>query len=560
MAQTGIEALLEILAASGVRYLFGNPGTTELPLMDALVDHPIRYVLGLQEIPVMAAADGYAQASRNVGVVNLHISCGLGNAMGMLYNAHRSGTPLVVTAGQQDQRMIFEEPILWGDMVSAAAPWTKWAAEVRRVEDLPSAVRRAVQTALAPPTGPVFLSLPLDVQMAQATALDTTPPTLPDWCVRPPEQAVEQAVAILLEARRPAVLAGSRVAEADAVDALVAVAERLGAPVFQEAYYVHGRCSFPSQHPLAAGMLPFWSPQMREQLAEFDALLAVGIKLFEQYIYHQPRPLPEHVRLVQIDENAWELGKNYPVDVPMLGHPRAALEAIERVLAARMSREQREAARRRAAELGNRHHRQREALRRQADQRESERPLAPEYLLLRLAQVLPNDVAVVEEGPTTTGAFFERVGALPNTDGFFAHRGWALGWGIGCAVGVKIAWPHRPVLALLGDGAAMYGFQGLWTAAHDRLPVVFLVANNRQYRILKNCAEVLKLPRALQGRYESLDLAEPPIDFVQLAQALGVAARRAGEPDEVIELVRAGLVGEEPLLIEVPIGHARYSE
>src|SRR5882762_1988472 len=154
MATSGIHALVQMLADAGVRYIFGNPGTTELPLNDALVDDPrIQYILGLQEVPVMAMADGYAMASRSLGVVNLHISCGLGNAMGMLYNAYREGTPLLVTAGQQDRRLKFEEPILWGDLVSVARPWTKWAVEVQRIEDLPSAVRRAVQLALTPPTG-----------------------------------------------------------------------------------------------------------------------------------------------------------------------------------------------------------------------------------------------------------------------------------------------------------------------------------------------------------------------------------------------------------------------
>src|SRR4051812_4246415 len=151
MAMTGAHALLKMLADAGVEYLFGNPGTTELPLSDALVDHPrIRYILGLQEVPVMSMADGYAMASRRLGVVNLHISCGLGNAMGMLYNAFREGTPLLVTAGQQDRRLMFEEPILWGDMVQVVKPWTKWAVEVNRVQDLPAAVRRAAQTALTP--------------------------------------------------------------------------------------------------------------------------------------------------------------------------------------------------------------------------------------------------------------------------------------------------------------------------------------------------------------------------------------------------------------------------
>src|SRR5580698_7357214 len=173
---TGIHAFVELLAGCGVRYVFGNPGTTELPLCDLLVDDTrMEYILGLQEVPVMSMADGYAMASGSLGVVNLHACCGLGNAMGILYNAHREGTPLLVTAGQQDRRLKFEEPLLWGDMVAVARPWTKWAAEIERVEDLPSAVRRAVQLALTPPTGPVFLSLPLDVQTAVAE-LDLTPP------------------------------------------------------------------------------------------------------------------------------------------------------------------------------------------------------------------------------------------------------------------------------------------------------------------------------------------------------------------------------------------------
>src|SRR6478752_231067 len=161
MATSGIQAFLDILAASGVKYIFGNPGTTELPLSDALVtDSRFKYILGLQEVPVMAMADGFSMASRSLGVVNLHICCGLGNAMGMLYNAYREGTPLLVTAGQQDRRFKFEEPILWGQMVEVTRPWTKWSVEVDRVEDLPSAMRRAMQIALTPPTGPVFMSIP----------------------------------------------------------------------------------------------------------------------------------------------------------------------------------------------------------------------------------------------------------------------------------------------------------------------------------------------------------------------------------------------------------------
>lgn len=556
MALNGIQAMLEMLADCGVRYLFGNPGTTELPLMDALVGHRrIQYVLALQEVPAMAIADGYAQASRSPGVVNLHICCGLGNAMGMLYNAYRSGTPLVVTAGQQDQRIGFEEPILWGDMVSVVRPWTKWAAEVRRVEDLPSAVRRAVQTAIMPPTGPVFLCLPLDVQMATAE-LDLTPPRLPDQLVRPPVEAVRQAAAVLANAKTPGILVGSRICEAAAVDALVAVAERLGAPVIHEAYTSHGRSSFPSDHPLAAGLLPFWSPDVRQRLDRFDVLLVAGMKLLQQYIYHQPsRAIPEHIRLVHLDDDPWQLGKNYPVEVGVVGHPKPSLVELASQLDRQMSPEQIEAAKARTAALTQLHRQQRESLRRQAESQYHARPLTPLSLMDHLAQVLPENAAVIEEAPTTTGSYFERVGALKNTDGFFAQRGWALGWGLNCAIGVKLAWPTRPVLALIGEGSAMYGIQGLWTAAHYRLPVTFLITNNAEYRILKNCAKVLKLPEASAGRYLGLDVVDPMIDYVGLAQSLGVSARRVSEPEELTEAVGRSLAGDVPELIEVPVEH-----
>jgi benzoylformate decarboxylase len=556
MAITGIHAMLQMLAGCGVRYLFGNPGTTELPLCDALVDERrIQYILALQEVPAMAIAEGYAMASGSPGVVNLHICCGLGNAMGMLYNAYRSGTPLVVTAGQQDQRFLFEEPILWGQMVEVARPWTKWAAEVRRVEDLPTAIRRAVQTAMMPPSGPVFLSLPLDVQMAEAEGLDLTPPRWPDALVRPPLDALRKAAALLAEARNPGILVGSRICEADAVGALIAVAERLGAQVIHEATTSHGRCSFPCDHPLAAGTLPFWSPEVRRRLAEFDVLLVAGMKLLQQYIYHEPsQALPEHIRLVQLDDDPWELNKNYPVEVGVVGHPRPSLSELASLLRAVMSPQQVQAAQARLLSHDRQRKRQRDQLRRQAQGQRELRPLTPLCVMESLSQVLPDDVAVIEEAPTTTmGGYFERVGALKNTSGYFAQRGWALGWGLNCAIGVQLAWPKRPVLALIGDGSAMYGIQGLWTAAHYRLPVTFVICNNTQYKILKDCAEVLKLPAALAGRFEGLDVVCPAIDYVALSQSLGVKACRTNDPAELSQLVRQALAGDLPQVIEVPV-------
>jgi benzoylformate decarboxylase len=554
MATTGIQAFLDLLAGFGVTRIFGNPGTTELPLNDALVrDRRIEYILGLQEVPVMAMADGYAMASGSLAVVNLHTACGLGNAMGMLYNAYREGTPLLVTAGQQDRRLKFEEPILAADLVGVAKPWTKWAYEVDRVQDLPSAVRRAVQTALTPPTGPVFLSLPIDVQTESAD-LDLAPIRLPDARVRPSEAAIRQAAEIFLAAKNPAILAGSRVTERGAMRELVAIAETLGAPVITESGTTHGRLAFPSDHPLNGQGLPLWSPDVRQRLEEYDALLVVGMDLLRQYIYHEPaRPIPEHIRLVQIDEDPWQLGKNYPLEVGIVGDTALAVAELDDRLRIHGNPEFRVAVRERTERHRAKHQAAREKLVQSIDQQHDLRPLSPLGLMGALAKVLPPDVAVIEEAVTTTNTTFERLGALKNTTGYFGHRGWGLGWGLGVAIGAKLAWPERPVLALLGDGAAAYGIQGLWTAAKYRIPVVFVICNNAQYQILKICAQTLKLDEAMAERYEGLDVTGPELDYVQLARAFGVEAKRISEPDELCAAVEAGLRGNQPLLIDVPI-------
>jgi benzoylformate decarboxylase len=561
MAITGIQAFLELLAGFGVRYIFGNPGTTEMPLNDALAtDRRFQYILGLQEVPVMAMADGFAMASGRLGVVNLHISCGLGNAMGMLYNAYREGTPLLVTAGQQDRRLMLEEPILWGRMVDVARPWTKWAWEVQRVQDLPLAVRRGVQAALTPPTGPVFLSLPVDVQMEVAEGLDVSPIRLPDSRVRPPLDAIKQAAEVLAGAKNPAILAGSRVTERDAIAELIAVAEALGAPVITESGTTHGRLAFPTDHALNGGGLPLWSPQVRERLQQYDVLLVVGMDLLRQYIYAEPlRPIPEHIKLVQIDEDPWQLGKNYALEVGVIGDTQASLLELRIAVSLLQSAQQRYERDLRVHRHIAAHAAAREKLKREIESHCEIRPLTPLGLMGALAKVLPPDVAVVEEAVTTTNTTFERLGALKNTTGYFGHRGWALGWGLGVSIGVKLAWPDRPVLALLGEGAAAYGIQGLWSAAKYKLPVVFVICNNAQYQILKVCGRQLNLPAAEAERFEGLDLVGPELDYLALARGFGVEAHRITEPDELADRVLVAWKGDKPVLFDVPISRELQS-
>jgi benzoylformate decarboxylase len=550
-----MEALLEILAASGVRHIFGNPGSTELSLNDLLVgDGRFEYILGLHELPVTAMADGYAQASGGLGVVCVHVSPGLGNAMGMLYNAFCAGTPLLLLAGQQDRRLVITEPALAGDMVSVARPWTKWSVEVSRVQDVPTIVRRAVQTALTPPTGPVFLSVPVDVQLESSEDLDLSAPHIPDRRVRPPVEALHQAAELLTQARNPAILAGSRVTEANGVAELVLLAERLGAPVLSEQQTSHGRLPMPADHGLYAGALPLRAPDVRQRLADFDVIFVVGMNLLRQFIYREPsHPLPEHVRLIHLDDRAWEIGKNYPVEIGLLGDPKAGLAELAQRVSETQSEDQVRAAAQRSEKHSARRAAAREALLADIETQWDQRPMTPATLMGALSRVLPPNTALVDEAPSTQCDLLETLGVPRDPTGHIGPRGWALGWGVGSAVGVKLAWPERPVVAVLGDGAALYGIQGLWTAAHHHIPVVFLIANNAQYKILKVIGAEMQLPQVLQGKYLGMDLVGPEVDFVGLSRSLGVEACRVTEPDELSERVRDALNRTEPILLDVTI-------
>src|ERR1700710_3222265 len=267
-------ALLELLKQEGVRVMFGNPGTTELPLMDAFAaEQDIRYVLALQEAPAMGMADGYAQASGQCAVVNLHAAPGLGNAMGMLYDAQKAGSPILVTAGQHEQRFNFTEPLLWADLPVIARPFVKWSEEVRRLEDLPRAIHRAVKTALAPPMGPVFLSLPGDI-LTDSAALDLGAPSRVATGIRGDSSAIGQAAAIIARANSPVIIAGDAVPQGNALQELVTFAEALGAPVFDEG--MASRAMFPSSHPLYRGPIIRLPEQIRDLLSQYDLLVSVG--------------------------------------------------------------------------------------------------------------------------------------------------------------------------------------------------------------------------------------------------------------------------------------------
>jgi benzoylformate decarboxylase len=283
--------------------------------------------------------------------------------------------------------------------------------------------------------------------------------------------------------------------------------------------------------------------------------------LLRQYVYYEPsRAIPEHIQLVHIDENPWQIGKNYPAEVGVIGDTRESLLELFHELNQSLSREQKNACLERHLAWTQKHSAAREEFRARVKSQKDIRPLTPLGLMGALSKILPPDVAVIEEAVTTTNTTFERLGVLKNTTGYFGHRGWALGWGLGVSIGVKMAWPDRPVLALLGEGAAMYGIQGLWSAAKYKIPVVFVICNNAQYQILKIGARGLNLPQANAGKFEGMDLVGPEIDYVFLARSLGIEARRIENPDELCAAVTAAWkANDKPVLFDVPISRETQS-
>ena len=549
-AMNGKRAFLELLKQEGVEILFGNPGTTELPLMDALaVEKELRYVLGLQEATVIGMADGYAQASGKLAVVNLHVTPGLGNAMGMLYDAQKAGSPILVTAGQHDQDFNTTEPILWADLPPIARPLVKWSAEVHRLADLPRLVHRAAKTALAPPTGPVFLSLPGDILKAEGD-VDLLAPTRLAALMRGDPAAVQQAAAILAQAKRPLIVAGDAVARSKAHAELIELAELVGAPVYSE--LVPSTASFPASHLLFRGAMTRMQGPIRKILEQYDVLFSVGGDLFTLSLPSDIEPIPHGLTLIHLDTDPWELGKNYPPQVAILGDPKTTLPDITASLRERMSSGARGAARERldAAKVATLA--EREALKAKAREMARQTPVQPLSLLNAIGEMLPKDAVVIDE-TISSGAGIRSLIRSDDPQSFYGLRGGGIGWGLPAALGVKLALPDRPVLALVGDGSAMYTCQALWTAAHERIAAVFVILNNSSYRILKQRLVAQRGLAAQVDRFVGMELTDPVIDYVNLARSLGVAAERVTSVHDATDLIAKGLKSDAPLLIDVPV-------
>ncbi|GJD80993.1 thiamine pyrophosphate-binding protein [Methylobacterium gregans] len=546
----GAALLLEVLRSEGVRYIFGNPGTTELPLIDALTETPdIAYVLALQEASAVAMADGYAQGARRPAFLNLHTAGGLGHGFGNLINSHVSGTPLVVTAGQQDSRHAITDPLLSGDLVAIATPAVKWAREVTNADQLAILLRRAFHDCNAAPSGPVFLSLPMDVMEAMTAAPAGAVSTI-DRCATAGslDRLADHLAAV--PPGRLALIAGDEIDSSDASAQAVALADLLGAPVYGSSWPAH--IPFPTAHPLWAGNLPTKATEIAEILGAYDAVFALGGKSLITVLYTEGSAVPATTQVFQLSADVRDLGRTYTTTLSMVGDIRASLDALLPLLEPRLAPRADAYAglRARAAEARVA---RRAKLAEAADAAFADPVIAPLVAAREVARAVGHDVAIVDEAPATLTHLRTFLDS-PNTHQYAAMRGGVLGWGMPASVGFSLGLDRSPVVCIVGDGAAMYSPQALWTAAHEGLPITFVVINNAEYNILKRFMKSQTHYASVRAnRFIAMDLVDPRIDFPALAASMGVPARRIERAGDIAPAIEAGIRSGGPNLVEVVV-------
>ena len=510
-------ATLDLLRSFGIKKVFGNPGSTELPFLSDWPDD-IDYVLGLQEASVIGMADGYAQASRNAGFVNLHSAAGVGNALGNVYTAHRNQTPLVITAGQQARSILPLQAFLYAERASEfPRPYVKFAVEPARAEDVPAAIARAYYVAMQPPCGPTFVSVPIDdwthqTQPLQARSVSREAGPDPD--------AIKTLVAALSASERPAFVVGPGVDRAQAVELMVRVAEKSRAAVWASPF--SARCSFPERHPQFAGFLHASPAQLSEALRDHDLVVVIGAPVFTFHVEGHASIFDGTTTIFQITDDPTAAAVT-PVGTSIIATMKPALTLLLELL----------------PQTG----RAMPAGRILPPTPVAGDPIPVEFLLHTLASAMPDGAVLVEEAPSHRPAM-QKFMPMRGQDSFYTMASGGLGFSLPAAVGMALGKPDVRTVCLIGDGSAMYSIQALWTSAQRKLPLTIIVINNAGYGAMRSFSQVMQV-RNVPG----LDL--PGIDFVKVAQGLGCDAARVSNASELAPALKRALAYDGTSLVEV---------
>lgn len=544
-------ALMEALKTEGVRYIFGNPGTSESPIMDALQSYPeIQYVLVTQEGVAMGMADAYARATGTPSFVNLHIETGLANGISLLHNANSGGTPLVLTAGNKDMRELAHGRT---DLSAMVRQFTKWSVEVTHPEAIPVVIQRAFNEAKTPPTGPTFVAFSADALDGESDVeIVPSPKGYPHN--NPDNRAVTDAVHLLEASVNPIMLVGDRIAQSGASKEAVRVAELLGAKVYASSY---SEMNFPTSHPLFMGKIRLGYPDTSKLLGQADVVLAVGALSSVLYMHSAPnlRYFAPSTRLIHIDQDPSGVGTTQRTDVGMVTDPKGALDTLAHALEASMSGSACEAAKTRSVAIADMKESKESEWKQHLKNRWAVTPMSAERLMYELASALPEDTIIVDDAVTSSESLYSSI-SFDKPGSVYGGRGGALGWGMGGALGIKLANPDRPVIAVVGDGSAMMTVQALWTAATENIPVVYVICNNATYKVLKVNMDYYRkrvsMGRAAQNDYIGMDFPIP-LNMANMANAMGVYGETITDAREVSPAIQKALNSGRPSLLDVSI-------
>ena len=550
---TGKQALLEMLKAEGVKLIFGNPGTSEGPIIDMLGDYPeFRYILALQESVAVGMGESYARATGKASFVSLHVDSGLANGIALMLDAYNTGTPMVVTSANYDARKITEGKT---DLAELVRPVTKWAVELTHPDQIPSAIRRAFNEANSHPKGPVYVGFTSNA--LEGSADMNIVPSQPVYdSPRPSQAGIQEAASLLMSATRGIMMVGDRVSDDGAIDQAVELAELLGLPVYQSR---GAEVSFPTTHGQFLGNLSLRVADHRAILQRVDLILAVGMDTFEELFYWGDVILKPDTKLIHIDPIPGRVGKSEPTDVGIVSHCGLALEALVAEIKPLLSPANIEKISHRIEALIEESQKGRDAFANSIAEKWDSRPMIPARMMSELAAALPENAMVVDDAISNRATLRHYFNATKRGD-IRGVRGQAIGGGIGATMGTQCANPDRPVFGIIGDGSAMMTVQGLWTAANDNIPCIFVICNNGMYRVLKvnfniYQKDVLELPETSGGNLLYSDFATP-FDMAAIANSMGVHGERIVDPEEIKPAVERAVALGKPALLDIVIDGA----
>ena len=549
MSQTmsGKQAVLEMLKAEGIEYIFGNPGTSEGPLIDMLGDYPeFKYIMALQESVAMGMGESFARSTEKTSFVSLHVDSGLANGIALMLDALNTGTPMVVTSANYDSRKINETKT---DLAELVRPVTKWAVELDLPDQIPSVLRRAFNEANSHPKGPVYVGFTANALEGIAD-MNIVPSGKVHDEVIPSPTGILEAAKLLSQAKNPALMVGDRVSDDNAISESVDIAELLGMAVFQSR---GAEVSFPTTHPQYQGMHSLRSQESRESLKEFDVILTVGMDTLDELFYWGDVILDESQKLIHIDPIPGRVGRSEPTDVGIISNCKTGLAELisevsktvdQNIVKARKSQVVSDALS------------QKEAYEESVKAKWNSTPMSPARMMYELSNAIPKDSIVVDDSISNRAAMRHYFPATERND-IRGVRGQSIGGGIGATMGTQCAFPNRPVFGVLGDGSTMMTIQGLWTAANDKIPCIFVICNNGMYRVLKTNfnvyqKEILNEPEPAGDNLLYSDFVTP-FNLCTIAEGMGLHSERVTDPNEIAGAVDRALASGGPALLDIVI-------